>query len=188
MANRREWPCCHVFLFTLRNSRDKTASLLWTPFPLTGIFSPSELNTSFSRRAANCTMFLQGYGSYFPASTHLPPALLPVTSEDQSSDLRDALPATQGLLSRHPHITFCTNAPGWAWWLAPRKDLYLQPGREGRTQASWCRLSARRSQLPEPHETHVVGPKVVVVFCSVSVWSAQNSEQAVLQLPPVAVL
>lgn len=65
MANHREWPCCHVFLFTLRNFRSKPASLLWTPFPLTEIFSASELNKSVSRRAANCTMFLQGYCSYF---------------------------------------------------------------------------------------------------------------------------
>lgn len=101
------------------------------------------------------------------ASPHLPPALLPVTSED---------PRTGAALALGPpthHIFYVVGksepAPAWACWLAPRKDLYLQPSREGRTRASWCRHSTCRSQLPGPHEPQVVGPKVVIVSHRVSV-------------------
>lgn len=67
------------------------------------------------------------------ALTHLSPALLPVSFEDQSSDLRDAPPVSQGLflLSGHPHIRFSymvrKSIPAW---LVPGKDLYLQPGED----------------------------------------------------------
>lgn len=177
MANHREWPCCHIFLFTLHNSRDKTASLLWTPFPLTDTFSLSEWNTSFSRRAASCTMFSQGYCSYFP---HFTCCLATPPSSSSARHLwgPEGCPTchTGAALALGPptHPIFYAvgksqPAPAWACWLAPRKDLYLQPSREGQTRSSWHRHSTCCSQLPGPHEPQVVGPKVVIVFHRVSV-------------------
>ena len=69
VANYKEWPCCHVILFALHNSRAKTPSLLWAVFPLTKAFSLRDLNVSFSSWADNCTRFLQRYCSNFPCFT-----------------------------------------------------------------------------------------------------------------------
>lgn len=83
MANhRKEWPCRHVFLFTLHHSRDKTHSLFWTRFPLTRTFSSS-----------NLTVF-QHQGSWLhkvPASTVLSFPLFPCSCGTYHATL---LPAT----------------------------------------------------------------------------------------------
>lgn len=149
------------------------------PFPLTETFSLSELNTSFSRRAANCTMFLRGYCS-FPVFHLLPPHIslqlfcpsplrsgartrgMPYLSHRGCSCSR-ATHTSQFLCGRK--ITACT----WVGLVACTKEGFVPPARWGGwSQASRHRRSARRSQLPGPHETHVAGLKVVV-FHSVSV-------------------
>lgn len=148
MANHREWPCCHVFLFTLQNSRDKTASLLWMPFPLTDIFSLSEWNASCSRRAASCTMFSQGYCSYFPHFTcclATPPSSSSARHlwgpEDRGCSRSRATRTSHFLCGRKIRTCTCVGL------LACTKEGFVPPAQQGGTDSGFL---VQAQHLPQP--------------------------------------